>query len=80
MSRMIDVTAPFDGAHIAQVPVSDAADVEHALATAYALHRNRRQWLSKPQRIAILRRAAELVTARREEIARQTLDRLAHRG
>jgi acyl-CoA reductase-like NAD-dependent aldehyde dehydrogenase len=76
MSRMIDVTAPFDGAHIAQVPVSDAADVEHALATAYALHRNRRQWLPKPQRIAILRRAAELVTARREEIARQA----AHEG
>jgi acyl-CoA reductase-like NAD-dependent aldehyde dehydrogenase len=50
--------------------------VERALSTAHALYRNRRQWLSKQQRIAILKRAAEIVGTRREEIARQA----AHEG
>ena len=76
MITMVDVTAPFDGAHVGQVAASSAEDVERALSTAHALFRDRRQWLPKQQRIAILRRAAEIITSRRETIARQA----AHEG
>jgi len=76
MITMVDVTAPFDGAHVGQVAASSVEDVERALSTAHALFRDRRQWLPKQQRIAILRRAAEIITSRREAIARQA----AHEG
>jgi acyl-CoA reductase-like NAD-dependent aldehyde dehydrogenase len=46
-------------------------DVENAMATAHALYRNRDGWLSKPQRIDILRRAAEIIKERREDLALQ---------
>jgi acyl-CoA reductase-like NAD-dependent aldehyde dehydrogenase len=68
---MIAVRSPFDGHHIADVATSSEADLEKALATAHALFRNRRNWLSKEQRIAILRKAATIVTQSREAIARQ---------
>jgi acyl-CoA reductase-like NAD-dependent aldehyde dehydrogenase len=65
------VTAPFDGAVIGSVPVSDATVVEQALATAYALFRNRDAWIAKPERIEILRRAARIVEGRKDELASQ---------
>ena len=61
----IVVTAPFDGAEIGTVPSSNAAQVEAALASAYALYQDRDTWLPKPKRIEILRRAAEIVRERR---------------
>jgi acyl-CoA reductase-like NAD-dependent aldehyde dehydrogenase len=76
MSMMVEVHSPFDGAHVGQVAASSAQDIERALATAHALFRDRRQWLPKQQRIAILKRAAEIITSRREAIARQA----AHEG
>jgi acyl-CoA reductase-like NAD-dependent aldehyde dehydrogenase len=76
MSEFVKVSAPFDGAPIGEVPASSEADVERALATAHKLFRDRRQWLPKQQRIAILRRAAEIITGRREALARQA----AHEG
>jgi acyl-CoA reductase-like NAD-dependent aldehyde dehydrogenase len=75
-ARMIEVRAPFDGAPVGTVATANADEVERALATAHALYRNRRQWLSKQKRIAILHRAAELATERREALARQA----AHEG
>ena len=76
MSTIVEVKSPFDGAHVGQVAASSAQDIERALATAHALFRDRRQWLPKQQRIAILKRAAEIITSRREAIARQA----AHEG
>jgi acyl-CoA reductase-like NAD-dependent aldehyde dehydrogenase len=76
MSTIVEVHSPFDGAHVGQVAASSAQDIERALATAHALFRDRRQWLPKQQRIAILKRAAEIITSRREAIARQA----AHEG
>ena len=66
----ITVYAPYDGATIGAVPTADAADVETALARAHALYRDRRQWLNKPRRIEILRKASELIRERREDLAR----------
>lgn len=65
------VTAPFDGVEIGSVPVADEAAVEKALAKAHSLYRNRDSWLSKEQRIAILKKAAEIITERREDLAVQ---------
>ena len=67
----IPVTAPYDGSVIDTVPNSTMEDVENAMATAHALYRNRDGWLSKPQRIDILRRAAEIIKERREDLALQ---------
>ena len=67
----IPVTAPFDGSAIDTVPNSTMDDVEKAMAKAHALYRNRDGWLSKPKRIEILRRAAEIIKERRQELAIQ---------
>lgn len=67
----IPVTAPYDGSAIDTVPNATMEDVENAMATAHALYRNRDDWLSKPQRIDILRRAAEIIKERREDLALQ---------
>ena len=65
----IPVTAPFDGSEITTVPNATREDVERALATAHGLYRDRDGWLSKPQRIGILRKAAEIIKERRQELA-----------
>ena len=76
MSDLLTVTSPFDGATVGTAPLSSPAEVENALATAHALFRDRRRWLPKTERLAILRRATALLAERREAIARQA----AHEG
>jgi len=61
--------APFDRSPIARVALADAAAVEHALATAQALFRNRDAWLPLARRIEILATAADLLQARAEALA-----------
>ncbi|MBU1192324.1 MAG: aldehyde dehydrogenase family protein [Gammaproteobacteria bacterium] len=65
----LQVVAPFDLSPIARLDTADAEVVELALTTAYALFRDRDAWLSAATRIAILRRTAELMEARQEELA-----------
>lgn len=65
----ISISAPYDGSVISSVPDATAADVEKALGTAHALYRDRAGWISKPRRIEILRRAAEIIKERRNELA-----------
>ncbi len=76
MTATIEVRSPFDGAWVGQASTSTPDDIERALAAAHALFRDRRQWLTKQRRIAILGRAAEIATERREALARQA----AHEG
>jgi len=57
----LDVMSPYDGALLASVPTGGKAHAKAALETAYALFRDRDRWLSIPQRIGILQRAAELM-------------------
>ena len=66
----ITVTAPYDGATIGSVPTTNAAGIESALANAHGLYRNRRKWIPKSKRIEILRKAAEIIRERREDLAR----------
>ncbi len=65
----IDVTAPFDGAHIATIETGDAKAVETALDTAHNLFSNRQNWLSAEQRINILEKAATIMQSRFDELA-----------
>jgi acyl-CoA reductase-like NAD-dependent aldehyde dehydrogenase len=64
-----DVSAPYDGTLLATVDMADGGVVERALATAYALYRNRDAWLSPARRIEILRGAAKLMQDRAESLA-----------
>lgn len=65
----LEVDNPFDRRRIATVERLDEAGVEAALDRAYGLFRNRDAWLPVHERIAILRRTAELMSARAEELA-----------
>ena len=69
--NLLEVTAPFDGAVIAKLPRLNAVQVEAALASAYALYRNRDAWIPKARRIEILRNAAKIISGRAEELALQ---------
>ncbi|HUP28901.1 MAG TPA: aldehyde dehydrogenase family protein [Usitatibacter sp.] len=69
MSNTKEVRAPFDGALLGTVDLAGAPEVQHALATAHGLFRDRRRWLSVPQRLEILARAASLLEARVDEFA-----------
>ncbi len=68
-ARVHEVHAPFDGALLGTVEMGDAATVEAALATAYALYRDRSRWLTPARRIEILRAAAALMDSRKEALA-----------
>lgn len=63
------VRAPFDGSIVGTVDVTDRDGVERALATAYALYRDRSTWLPPAKRIEILRRTAALMESQAEDLA-----------
>ncbi|MCG8435702.1 MAG: aldehyde dehydrogenase family protein [Gammaproteobacteria bacterium] len=59
---VLKVTAPYDGALIAEVETGDENHLEQALTNAYALFRDRNSWLSLHERVAILEKTAHLMT------------------
>ncbi len=65
----VNVTAPFDGAHIATIETGDASAVETALATAHKLFADKKNWLSAQQRIDVLEKAADIMQSRFDELA-----------
>ncbi|HHO59728.1 MAG TPA: aldehyde dehydrogenase family protein [Thiotrichales bacterium] len=65
----VNVTAPFDGAHIASVDTGDETAVATALNTANGLFRDKAGWLSAENRINILNRAADIMQSRFEALA-----------
>ncbi|MEX2615872.1 MAG: aldehyde dehydrogenase family protein [Alphaproteobacteria bacterium] len=67
--RDVTVWAPWDGAEIATVAVSDLATVETALETAARLFRDRDGWLPVDKRIDILEKTAEIMRGRFEYLA-----------
>jgi len=66
----ITVTAPFDGDELAQLDTGGVAHVEQALASAYALYRDRSGWLPIFERVAILERVATLMEGRKKQLIR----------
>lgn len=67
--QTIPVTNPFDGSVVDTVPKADKDDVERALATAVRGAQSMRR-LSGYQRSQILRKAADLLTQRTDDLAR----------
>ena len=65
----MEVRAPFDGSLLATVELGGAAVVEQALDTASKAFGRRGEWLSRGDRIAILRKTAQLLDERAEEFA-----------
>lgn len=65
----LDVISPFDGSAIGSVELADAATVEKALSTAAALHADASKRIPAWERIAILKRAADLLAERAEAFA-----------
>ena len=65
----INVTAPYDGAHIASIETGDSTAVEMALNTADNLFANKQNWLTAEQRINILEKAAGIMQSRFDELA-----------
>ncbi len=71
MSKMHSVYSPYDGRELGQVPVAGMQEVQNALDTADQCFRNKSGWLSLDRRVALLERAAELMTERQEQLALQ---------
>lgn len=67
----LEVTNPFDLSPIAIVDRIDRAGIDQALTIATGLFRDRDSWLPPHERAAILRRTAQLMGERSEELARE---------
>lgn len=65
----LQVFAPFDNSLIAEVEAADAAAVDQALATAFALYKDRDNWLPGGKRVEILTKTAAIMQERAEELA-----------
>jgi acyl-CoA reductase-like NAD-dependent aldehyde dehydrogenase len=61
---MLTVFSPYNRQPVGEIPLHTAADVENALSTASARYHDRKKWLPKHERIAILNRLADLLTSR----------------
>lgn len=68
---MLTVVQAFDRAPIAELPFDDAAALERKLSAAEKAFKNRDGWLPPHQRMAILRRLAALMEAKRDHLAMQ---------
>lgn len=69
LKKMLLVTSPFDGSLLAELPTVAIDGVEHALAVAARLARQRQHYLPLSQRLDILQNTARLMTAQAEELA-----------
>ncbi len=67
-SERLEVRSPHDGSLIETLEMNDADDVENALATASALHKDHNKWLPPHQRIAILEKLADLLKRNRQSL------------
>jgi acyl-CoA reductase-like NAD-dependent aldehyde dehydrogenase len=66
---VLEVVEPYDGSPIGTVETAGWEALDHALETAYRLHRDRRAWLPAAQRVEILEDAAAALAERGEWLA-----------
>jgi acyl-CoA reductase-like NAD-dependent aldehyde dehydrogenase len=64
-----EVTSPYDDGLLATVSTGGAEHAEAALTAAYALFRDRNNWLPIPERLAILERTISLMESQQNELA-----------
>ena len=62
------VTSPYDGRELDQLPTADTGHVNDALAAAQVLFRDRDSWLSIPERLEILGKAAKIMASQVEAL------------
>ena len=72
--NLIQVNSPFDGKLIREIPLNDAADVEHALQVANGLFQDQSRWLPAWQRIAILEKVANIMAGQIDELTRMAAE------
>ncbi len=70
-SGTIDVLSPWDESKTGSVETSDERAALQALELAHQTYLNREQWLSRAERIEILKKAGAIITERCEQLARQ---------
>ena len=68
-AAMLDVVNPYNQLQIGQVPMNSWQDVDSMLETAHKLYRNRNNWLPAYRRVEILKKTAQLMEARFEDLA-----------
>jgi acyl-CoA reductase-like NAD-dependent aldehyde dehydrogenase len=68
--NLLEITRPFDGTLIKEIPLNDANDVEKALQVAHGLFLDRARWLPAWQRIAILEKVAGIMNGQIDELTR----------
>lgn len=68
--KTIEVRSPFDQHLIKTLPMHAPAQAEEALFKAHTLFNDRSRWLSKVQRLAILKEAHRIAKDRQEELAK----------
>ncbi len=64
----LSVTSPFDGRELEQVATAGPDHVEDAMSVAHARFRNKDAWLSVPQRIEVLNKAAAIMSKQLEAL------------
>jgi acyl-CoA reductase-like NAD-dependent aldehyde dehydrogenase len=69
MSHPLQIFRAFDRSIFAEIPTDDAHAVERKLSAAARVFKDRSSWLKPHERGAILRRAAALLEARKDEFA-----------
>ncbi len=65
----LSVTSPFDGRELDRVPTAGTDHVGDAMSAAHALFRNKEGWLSVPERVEILNKAATIMSGQIEELS-----------
>ncbi len=65
----VEVISPYSGEVLATLALCSAAQIEHSLATAHTLFRNKSAWLSLDERCAILEKTAAIMQTRFDELA-----------
>lgn len=66
----LSVFSPHDNSLIKEIPLNDAQDVENALIVAYDLYSDQSKWVPKSKRIEILKKAASIMSDRKEELTK----------
>ena len=69
MMHRLEVTNPFDGSPVGEVKLSSASEVDTVLAIAEKTHKANKKGLPKHERIAVLKKTAEIMKGRVEELA-----------
>ena len=70
---VLSVTSPYDGSVIGTVETINQAGAKQALSNASTLFNNKQSWLSAEQRISILKKTAELMQQRFDDLVQIAL-------